>query len=428
MLGSKLIRNIVTLLTIAWWTAISCGPALADTVVLMNVPGSLGGDDDLNEAEQEFGGNHDPGFVVRNSDLEMGYERVEGYSDDPSEGSTPSRIALRYEDIDIPAGATITGAHIQFMADDEPDKTTFNPPPDEELGIPGTFAPLTASFSIYGYLNPTTPANAPPLPNNSLSILESTQYTLTDLSGGDCAIQNCANGTGPMGGVGSDIENVTDPVHWIDIPTWSTGDVDGDGTGEALDGEYAHIGGTRGPDQRTPDLSSIVQHIVDLPGWAPGNAMTFFIDPMVVGTDPETGDDIFARGSRVAVSMQCGPAPNRCMDIEALGITPTPPVLTIDFTIGTATPDGDYNEDGTVDAADYTVWRDGGSPDDSITGYNLWKANFGSSGSGSTAAVPEPSGLLLVVIACIASFVGHRLTDHHTDSRHPHREDFTATA
>jgi hypothetical protein len=148
---------------------------------------------------------------------------------------------------------------------------------------------------------------------------------------------------------------------------------------------------------------------------------------MVVGTDPETGDDIFARGSRVAVSMQCGPAPNRCLEIEALGITPTPPVLTIDFTIGAAL-DGDYNENGSVDAADYTVWRDGGSPDDSIAGYNLWKANFGSSGSGSNAAVPEPSGLLLVVIACIASFVGLRLTDHHTDSRHPHREDFTAAA
>jgi hypothetical protein len=42
---------------------------------------------------------------------------------------------------------------------------------------------------------------------------------------------------------------------------------------------------------------------------------------------------------------------------------------------------GDYNGNGTVDAPDYTVWRDGGSPDDTIAGYNLWKANFGKGGS-----------------------------------------------
>ncbi len=63
---------------------------------------------------------------------------------------------------------------------------------------------------------------------------------------------------------------------------------------------------------------------------------------------------------------------------------------------------GDFNHDGIVDAADYTVWRDGlGSaylPDD----YGIWKANFGQQngcGSGSPslpAAVPEPSTLMLL--------------------------------
>jgi hypothetical protein len=43
-------------------------------------------------------------------------------------------------------------------------------------------------------------------------------------------------------------------------------------------------------------------------------------------------------------------------------------------------PDGDYNENGTVDAADYVVWRNdpdshGGNP----AGYNTWRANFGAS-------------------------------------------------
>jgi hypothetical protein len=194
-------------------------------------------------------------------------------------------------------------------------------------------------------------------------------------------------------------------------------------------GEYGHIGGTAGPDQRTPDLKSIVQHIVDLPGWAPGNAMTFFIDPMVVGTDPETGDDIFARGSRVAVSMQCGPAPNRCQAIEGLGIVPTPPVLTIDFTTGTVALGGDYNGNGTVDAADYIVWRDhlnetfmlpGEDPDASTAGlvdqedYNYWRANFGATSAGAARSqqVPEPGCYALIVSIVVASLLARTRSVH----------------
>jgi hypothetical protein len=64
---------------------------------------------------------------------------------------------------------------------------------------------------------------------------------------------------------------------------------------------------------------------------------------------------------------------------------------------------GDYNANGEVDAADYVVWRKnpdgfGGDP----AGYNTWRTNFGQpSGSaatvGTSEAVPEPCGLLLVV-------------------------------
>jgi hypothetical protein len=58
---------------------------------------------------------------------------------------------------------------------------------------------------------------------------------------------------------------------------------------------------------------------------------------------------------------------------------------------------GDFNKNGVVDAADYTVWRDGRSPHSNQAGYNLWKANFGkTAGSGASLAnVPEPSTLLL---------------------------------
>lgn len=72
--------------------------------------------------------------------------------------------------------------------------------------------------------------------------------------------------------------------------------------------------------------------------------------------------------------------------------------------------DGDYNGDGTVDAADYTVWRDGNSPDSSEAGYDLWVANFGSpllsspSASAVASAVPEPASALMVIAAagCVA--------------------------
>jgi hypothetical protein len=56
---------------------------------------------------------------------------------------------------------------------------------------------------------------------------------------------------------------------------------------------------------------------------------------------------------------------------------------------------GDFNSDGRVNAADYVVWR---KNDSSNEAYNEWRANFGAtSGSGSLASVPEPSGLMLLV-------------------------------
>jgi hypothetical protein len=62
---------------------------------------------------------------------------------------------------------------------------------------------------------------------------------------------------------------------------------------------------------------------------------------------------------------------------------------------------GDFNSDGKVDAADYVVWR---KSDNSPSGYNTWRTNFGrTSGSGAalgaSAAVPEPSSAILGALA-----------------------------
>ncbi len=60
-------------------------------------------------------------------------------------------------------------------------------------------------------------------------------------------------------------------------------------------------------------------------------------------------------------------------------------------------PAGDFNSDGSRNAADYVVWR---SNDGSQQGYDEWRANFGNmSGSGTSASVPEPSGFALLAVA-----------------------------
>ncbi len=79
---------------------------------------------------------------------------------------------------------------------------------------------------------------------------------------------------------------------------------------------------------------------------------------------------------------------------------------------------GDYNRNGTVDAADYVLWRDtlgqsvapgeGADGDlDSLVSqadYDVWRAHFGqtvSAGSSASAnaAVPEPTTLALLIFA-----------------------------
>ena len=74
-------------------------------------------------------------------------------------------------------------------------------------------------------------------------------------------------------------------------------------------------------------------------------------------------------------------------------------------------PAVDINCDGVVDAADYVVWRKGGSPNpNSIGDYSTWRAQFGQpSGSsagvgvtGSTSAVPEPATLAIFITGLLA--------------------------
>jgi hypothetical protein len=73
---------------------------------------------------------------------------------------------------------------------------------------------------------------------------------------------------------------------------------------------------------------------------------------------------------------------------------------------------GDYNGDGTVDAADYVVWRNGLGTTYTHNDYNTWRANFGQTVGGEAVAtlglpnlaVPEPTSRALYFFAAVAVF------------------------
>ena len=81
--------------------------------------------------------------------------------------------------------------------------------------------------------------------------------------------------------------------------------------------------------------------------------------------------------------------------------------------------EGDYNNDGIVDAADYTVWRDSlgltgeglaadGDQDGEIDqdDYGVWVSNFGQAAStSSSTTIPEPAAWLIATIALLAAGV-----------------------
>ncbi|MEN1678795.1 MAG: hypothetical protein AAGJ46_04340 [Planctomycetota bacterium] len=99
--------------------------------------------------------------------------------------------------------------------------------------------------------------------------------------------------------------------------------------------------------------------------------------------------------------------------------------------------DGDFNDDGLVDAADYTVWRDNlGSSSDALNGngtgdpsglvviadYLLWRSQFGASAGASQlpASVPEPGAL--AIACCLAGLLGIRRQSLDREARQSRRE------
>ncbi|MEX2171615.1 MAG: hypothetical protein WD851_20015 [Pirellulales bacterium] len=144
--------------------------------------------------------------------------------------------------------------------------------------------------------------------------------------------------------------------------------------------------------------------IPTLPGGAENLSITFNEQtlPLVAGQEIDFGP---GGAQEFAISG---------IDPTAPGFTPGDLVMGLQFAAeGLASliaiptlyiPPGDYNENGLVDAADYTVWRDGLGGAHAPEGYDLWRSKFGPPGGsgGEGQAVPEPQAALLLVMAGLA--------------------------
>jgi hypothetical protein len=94
------------------------------------------------------------------------------------------------------------------------------------------------------------------------------------------------------------------------------------------------------------------------------------------------------------------------------------------------TPNGDFNEDGTVDAADYVVWRKGLGTTHTQEDYDLWRANFGQEAGGAAlpaaaspaVSVPEPAALVMLGIAIVGCYLAGTRSSQKKGSRRDHRE------
>jgi hypothetical protein len=139
--------------------------------------------------------------------------------------------------------------------------------------------------------------------------------------------------------------------------------------------------------------------VIESAPFVPVNGKDF---PMLDGRDPNIVEDTWVEGVVNAIA----PAGTAYVRVSLFfiqlnnqgGASWFDDVSLVKLTPNVVTLDGDFNMDGSVDAADYVMWRKNGG---SMADYNLWRTNFGrTSGSGgdTNSAVPElGSGALLLI-------------------------------
>ena len=113
-------------------------------------------------------------------------------------------------------------------------------------------------------------------------------------------------------------------------------------------------------------------------------------------TLPELATLLVSHGAHNAISLDGGGSTTMVMDFYGDGLASqlvnvsSGGERSVGVNFGVfALPNGDYNENGVVDAADYVVWR---KTIGATLGYDAWVKRFGSSasGTGGNSTVPEP--------------------------------------
>ncbi|QDT70237.1 hypothetical protein MalM25_31830 [Planctomycetes bacterium MalM25] len=181
------------------------------------------------------------------------------------------------------------------------------------------------------------------------------------------------------------------------------------GVGTLSNGSPNFPGKPGGTSSLGPNITSLTglqdsPWATDDPLWSTG--VTVASGLFSVGETPGFGDDPSRFDGSLLTSIGDLSTPGaRTLDV---GFTT---LVVTNLTFGTAT--GDYNADGRVDAADYTVWRDtsgqnvtpltgaDGNGDGLVNGADrlVWANNYGLVQAGSSAvAVPEPAAQMALLI------------------------------
>ncbi len=196
-------------------------------------------------------------------------------------------------------------------------------------------------------------------------------------------------------------------------------------TGDSFDLDYYKITSAGSSALNASSWNSLQEQ--NLPGFPAGNGSGNGWEQFGGSISAVIGESYVTGDSRVsnATSVGLGAAfnPGGAHDLEFLyGVIPAGPPVT-----------GDYNDNGSVDGADYVLWRKGlplrneGATPGSTTpeDYDVWRANFGvGSGtigtstlikgfvryvsSGATSAVPEPSSVFFAALGIGALLVAGR--------------------
>ncbi|MDJ1372200.1 metallophosphoesterase [Gulosibacter molinativorax] len=230
----------------------------------------------LNENDDvEEGLSNGGALDMTSSDLELTDESP------GEEDLDPQNVGIRFSLLDIPAGAKITGAYLQFTTD-EPDKTSDH-------------------FNV------------------AISVEDSGHAEQFD----EFEDYNVSNRT-----------YVDSNVSWVDAPQWTT-------AGEA------------GEAQRTPDVSSLVQAVVDRDDWQAGNSMVFMLNGEGTRTAESYNGGGSAEAPKLMVTYELVEDESAATETEAPVDTeaPTDTAAPVDTTAPAATTaDGGTTTDGGTDA------------------------------------------------------------------------------